>query len=115
MIFLEALAGDVMWSSQFGGDSSPQKGVNFNNCIEERFVFDIRGDYAAFATRCAEGFVAKREDITKIMPHIRRTLPPQLLGFGEEGSAHKFAKFVKALALETPPDKLEARRATASG
>jgi hypothetical protein len=79
--------------SQFGGDSSPQKLFDYMNGIEIKFIF--QGGFTDIASR------ALQDGALKCFTSERRSMVPQVLGYGDTGAAQKFYRFVRSLLLDT--------------
>ena len=99
---------DREWfSSQLGGDSSPQRTFNYMNQVEERAIF--RGTPDDIAN------LAREVGPLKCFTLVRRTMPLQILGLGNSGTVGKFYNFAKSLMYEAGAELLPQRRDTVSG
>jgi hypothetical protein len=106
-LWSHALHNDVVWSSQFGGDSSPQSTFDFMNMIEHRMIF--RGSPEVIAA-CVHD-----HGINGCFTHVRRTLGAQVVGLANSGTAQKFGLFAKALVMETELVDVPSRRLSVDG
>ena len=83
----------IWFYPQFGGDSSPQKLFDYFNGIENRYIFE---DTFEDDAKCA----LTHGPLT-CFDWVRRTMVPQVLGYGEGSVADKWYRFNKTLLLES--------------